>query len=609
MTFPVIVKQWKTSRIRKPVTGGRPYFQQGCACPNHNLQSHDFPPDRHSLKDPNLARLAGSNDRPLDGEVATLQAMIASYEADIRDLDAEESRLVQFINNMKDRILCAEQNVDALRQERQSISDAIIERKRILNPVRRLPAEILLRIFRLTTIFPIPWSLPETEEEEGWDIHPPKNMLWTIEGVCKQWNTVIFSFSELWSSINIIITDDNFGDTARGTAYSRLLGMQLDRSRNHLLSLCIWNDGNQSSFIKLPTAITTILFSFSTRVERLHLYLPAQIISDIPSLDLTLPSLNELCIFPTNIVAMEHYQGLDLFRCPNLRFMHVIDVVTPLFYFQLPWTQITTFTSDSALYSEHPSGPNPQTCLLVMQKLTQLEECHLRLELETPPEDWAGEVLPVVCPDLRVLALSSWGFEEHLPLKELVDELVTPSLTQFQVVCCRNYRQRESEETFTAIRDLLERSGPPRITTLHFDHGRALQEDLLQVLKTCPTLEDIRLTDIDDSAISDETLFQLTLRVDGTTPLLPRLHTLHISGAMSFNVQVFVDMVESRWTLSHAQSPPVRRLGEVNLCRFLDSEDSDEPDEDEVERITVLSALDVCRAQGMDVTLGTKVQE
>ncbi|KAK0448492.1 hypothetical protein EV421DRAFT_2032695 [Armillaria borealis] len=525
----------------------------GCACLNHNLQSHDFPPDRHSLKDPNLARLAGSNDRPLEGEVATLQAMIASYEADIRDLDAEESRLVQFINNMKDRISRAEKNVDALRQERQSISDAIIERKRILNPVRCLPAEILLRIFRLTTIFPIPWSLPETVEEEGWDIHPPKSMLWTIEGVCKQWNTVVFSFSELWSSINIIITDDNFGDTARGTAYSRLL--------------------------------------------------------DIPSLDLTLPSLNELCIFPTNIVAMEHYQGLDLFRCPNLRFMHVIDVVAPLLYFELPWTQITTFTSDSALYSEHPSGPNPQTCLLVMQKLTQLEECHLRLELETPPEDWAGEVLPVVCSDLRVLALSSWGFEEHLPLKELVDELVTPSLTQFQVVCCRNYRQRESEETFTAIRGLLERSGPPRITTLHFDHGCALQEDLLQVLKTCPTLEDIHLTDIDNGAISDETLLQLTLKVDGTTPLVPRLHTLHISGVMLFNVQIFVDMVESRWTLAHAQSPPVRRLGEVKLCRFLDSEDSDEPDEDEVERITVLSTLDVCREQGMDVTLGTKVQE
>ncbi len=581
----------------------------GCSCPNHNLPSYDFPPDRHTLNDPNLARLADSNDKPLDSEVATLQAMIASYEADIRDIDVEEARLAQFIADMKDLISRAEQNVDALRQERQSISDAIIERKRILNPVRRLPAEVLLRIFRLTTIFPIPRSHSEKEEKEGWDIHPPKHMLWTIEGVCKPWNMVVVSFPELWSSINIIITDDNFGDTARATAYGRLLGMQLDRSWNHLLSLSIWNDDDHSSYVKLPTAIAIILFSFSTRVQSLHLYLPAHIISDIPSLDLTLPSLNELCIFPTNLGAIELYHGLDLFRCPTLRSMHVVDVVAPLFHFQLPWTQITTFTSDSALYSEHPSGPNPQTCLLVMQKLTQLEECHLRLELGTPEGDWTGEPLPVVCSDLRVLALSSWGFDSHLPLKELLDELVTPALTQLQVVTCQNYYQRDGEETFTAIRGLLERSGPPRITTFHFDHGCVLKEDLLQVLNTCPTLEDIRLTDIDDGAISDETLLQLTLRVDGTTPLVPRLHTLHISGAMSFNVQVFVDMVDSRWTLAHAQSPPVRRLGEVNLCRFLDTENFDEPDEDEVERITVLSALDIYRAQGMDVTLGTKVQE
>ncbi|KAK0184176.1 hypothetical protein F5146DRAFT_1076260 [Armillaria mellea] len=544
----------------------------GCACPNHSLPSHDFPPDRHSLGDSNLARLAGSNDRPSDSEMATLQAMISSYAADIRNINVEESHLAQFIADMKACISRAEQNVDALRQERQSISDAITERKRILNPVRRLPAEVLLRIFRQTTTFPMPRFHSEDEEKEGWAIHPPKNILWTIEGVCKPWNMVVVSFPELWSSINIVITDDNFSDTARGIAYSRLLGTQLDRSRNQLLSLCIWNDDDHSSIIKLPTAIAIILFSFSTRLQSLHLYLPAQIISEIPSLHLTLPSLNELSIFPTNLGAIEHYQGLDLFRCPNLRSIHVVDMVAPLFHFELPWTQVTTFTSDSASYSEHPSGPNPRTCLLAMQKLTQLEECHLRLELETPDFEggWTGEPLPVVCSDLRVLALSSWGFVGHMPLKELVDEIVAPALTQLQIVCCQHYYQRDSEETFTAVRDLLERSGPPPITTLHFNHGCVLKEDLLQILKACPTLEDIRLTDIDDS--------------------------IRRYGGVQMDA-------------CSCPSPPVRCLHEINLCRFLDWENSDEPDEDEVDRITVLSALDVYRAQGLDVTLGTKVQE
>ena len=101
----------------------------------------------------------------------------------------------------------------------------------------------------------------------------------------------------------------------------------------------------------------------------------------------------------------------------------------------------------------------------------------------------------------------------------------------------------------------------------------------------------------------------LTLGVNETTPLLPHLHALRVSGTISFDIQIFVDMVESRWTLAHTQSPPVQRLDEVHLCRFLHTENFDEPDEDEVDRITVLSALDVYRAQGLDVMLGTKVQE
>ncbi len=116
--------------------------------------------------------------------------MIASYEADIHDIDVEESRLAQFIVDMKDCISRAEQTVDALRQERQSVSDAIIERKQILNPVRRLPAEILARIFRLTTTFPITAISFRRGKQKDGDTHPPKSMLRTIEGVCRQWNTV-----------------------------------------------------------------------------------------------------------------------------------------------------------------------------------------------------------------------------------------------------------------------------------------------------------------------------------------------------------------------------------------------------------------------------------
>ncbi|SJL15132.1 uncharacterized protein ARMOST_18617 [Armillaria ostoyae] len=577
----------------------------GCTCPNHNLPPHDFPPNRHTLT-PNLAGLTSSNDPPSETEEATLRERIVSCDMEIRKFDTDEAQLTDFIADMKSRISLAEQKVDALRQERQAIRDAITQTKRLLNPVRRLPAEILLRIFHLTTVFPIPHSYSIEGDDEGWNFYPTENMLWTIERVCKQWNKVAVSFPELWSFINVIVTNDNFGDDARGIAYTRRLGLQLDRSKNHLLSLSIWNDVHRSSFTKLPTAIATILFSFSTRVKCLHLYLPADMFASMPSYHFSLPSTIDLCLFPTDVGVIDDYHGLDLFRCPSLRSLRIVDVLCPLHSFHLPWAQIHSFTSESAFYQDEPSGPVPSSAIRLMRSLVNVEECHFhRFGSESFDDDMTGEALPVVCSNLRTLSLSSWGQDNHEPLAQFADMIKLPALMSLQTACCSNYYWRETPETFTAIRNLLERSGPPHITILHFDRGQVLGDDFLHILRTCPSLEDIRLTDVDEGAVSDQTLLQLTLSADGALCVVPRLHTLHLSGNMSFSMQIFVDMVESRWILSHVQSPPVRRLSEVNLCRFHRAED--EKDEDEVERITVLSALDVYKTQGLNVTLTATV--
>lgn len=89
----------------------------GCTCPNHDLPSHDFPPDRHTLNDPNLAHLTRSNDQPMESEIAILREMISTYEAEIHDINKEESRLEQFISDMKNRISLAQQKLDTATKE------------------------------------------------------------------------------------------------------------------------------------------------------------------------------------------------------------------------------------------------------------------------------------------------------------------------------------------------------------------------------------------------------------------------------------------------------------------------------------------------------------
>ncbi|KAG7442546.1 uncharacterized protein BT62DRAFT_374728 [Guyanagaster necrorhizus] len=318
----------------------------GCTCPNHNLPSRNFSPNRHTLDDPNLSRLMCSNDEPIESEVATLHAMTASYEAEIQDINAEESRLAQFISYMKNRISLAEQKAKALCQERQRISEAIIEKKRLFHPIRRLSAEILLRIFRSTIDFPI--SRTFSEENDQWEFHPSDSMLWSIEMVCRRWSVVSLSFPELWSFVNVVITDSNFGEDYHGIAYVRRLGMQLARSKLHRLSLSILNDYSHSSFNSLPPALVAILFAISGRVDCLHLYLPAIMFSKIPSLHLPMPSLTNLCLIAMDGEATDDYHDMDLFHCPLLRELHVVDIFNVSGSFALPWAQITTFTHDHA---------------------------------------------------------------------------------------------------------------------------------------------------------------------------------------------------------------------------------------------------------------------
>ncbi|PBK95150.1 hypothetical protein ARMGADRAFT_1077913 [Armillaria gallica] len=158
-----------------------------------------------------------------------------------------------------------------------------------------------------------------------------------------------------------------------------------------------------------------------------------------------------------------------------------------------------------------------------------------------------------------------------MPITKLADQLVLPALMQLEVQCSVGDAGRDPRQTFTAIRELLQQSKAP-ITVLYFEHGRILTADILHVLHNAPTLEDIRLTDIDEGAVADQVFFDLTLKPDKLA-LVPRLHTLHLSGALLLHMHTFRDMLKSCRTVADICSPPVRRLAEVKLCRFIRAAD------------------------------------
>ncbi|PBK95151.1 hypothetical protein ARMGADRAFT_1077914 [Armillaria gallica] len=218
-------------------------------------------------------RLTRSNGPPLDAEIDSAQAMIASYEAELQSIQSEEAHMKAFILDMERQASAVQKMVDAVPQERERISEATQQRKRLLSPMRRLSPEIVSQAMK--------------------------------GGI-------------------------NFGDSAH--AYMRRLGRQLSHSggSSALLSLAASHDDSQSSSsdsTQIPPTLMALLFPLAGRIQELHLTLPSRMFEGIPSLQLSLPSLKTLGLTLTDGEAIDDHQSLQLFSStPNLRTLDIVDV-------------------------------------------------------------------------------------------------------------------------------------------------------------------------------------------------------------------------------------------------------------------------------------------
>ncbi|KAK0230602.1 hypothetical protein IW262DRAFT_1291684 [Armillaria fumosa] len=501
----------------------------GCACPNHSVTVFAHDP----LPSPAFTRITNSNDPPLPAESATIRGLIAEQTSRVSALQTQVAHLEAYRQDLLAQVSTVADKIAALERERERVAQAIQEQKRLLSPVRRLPPEVLALIFLETIVFPIKRT-PSASESEWWDIELAESPMWAIEQVCRQWRRVSVSFPELWSYINITITDDNFKED--GYAYVRCLTHQFSRSRLCPLSLSITDISNQSSFDRLPPPLVTLLLSVASRVRELHLLLSAAIFSTVPAVRLALPSLTKLCLLSTDAEEISRYNNLNLFdAAPILHAVEAMNIRDPVASFALPWHQITRYKSDHLL--DDWADPGPDTCihLLSIMSQPQLVECDLRCEVNCADGVFSGKLFPVVCTRLRALSLSSWAYSTTgvRALHQILDRLMLPVLESLRVVCQEGHPELEGEQTFSALRRLVERSRAP-LEVLYFEHGEVREEDIGAVLRATPVLRDLRLVDVD--------LGVLPLGED----VVPDLRVLHLSTSVSLDKQVWVDLVSAR---------------------------------------------------------------
>ncbi|KAK0486495.1 hypothetical protein IW261DRAFT_1455803 [Armillaria novae-zelandiae] len=568
----------------------------GCTCPDHDVPLYTSTFSDDMLENSGLVRLARSNEEPLPAEAAALNGMIAEYSERISALDSRAVDLRELRTTFLRQISSIDEELNHILGEREKLSVAIDTRRKFLSPVRRLPPELLCRIFHETVEKTIPRSLSK-RERGWWDFRDVTSPLWTIELVCRRWKEAVVSFPELWSYLNIVVTDDNFMGTYR---YTRLLSRQFARSKQHLLTVSIHHDTEGCSSQELPGPLIALLFSASERIQRLTLAMSFDAFSSLQPLRLFFPSLEHLRLLCTDSLGADELGGIVLFEgVPKLWSVDVMDIPHLSWSFTLPWNQITHFTSDHAYL--HDAEAYTLQILDQLRSMPNVEECRLRCEAWDDGRI-TEEQPQVICRKLRSLNLSSRLIHQR-PLFQILNQLTTPVMSSLSFDGSSYNKELDVENTFTAIRNLIGRSHNP-LKTLRFFHGLVLTEDILSILCSTSTLETIWLIHVPLEAFTRSFFDKLTIKPtvppSDATIILPRLRLFHLSGIMSkdFDAEGFVGMIASR---CQQINPSVARLDYVLLRRFVPPEDPDE------NTIHILSRLDKLQSTGVAIGISERI--
>ncbi|KAK0240945.1 hypothetical protein EDD85DRAFT_934084 [Armillaria nabsnona] len=546
----------------------------GCPCPNHHLPSYTFAVEPSLSDDPEWMHLTRSNNVPSQYEEMVLSTMISAYDEQIQGIELEKFNLEAISLALKAQIVVVSQKIEALREEHVRVTEAARERRDLISPVRRLPPEVFNHIFLNTVDFPVPRTpiihnaVKDREARvisRNWKFNTTESSLWSITGVSTKWRSVCLSSPRLWSYVNVFITDSNVADYS----YIRQLGLQLDRSAKYPLSMSICHIAEESSAENLPPQLVAILFSFSTCIRELHLFLPWTMFCQMAPLHLSLPSLENLIILCTDGTYPVESLNLRLLSfAPKLQSLEVVDLVDPRKRFKLPWRQLKMYRSDHTYQPVYPFrhiGLRAHHHLNILRKLQQVEVCVLRFGDSSEEDQFGNKVYPLICPQLHTLDISSWNIdytEQDSVFQQVADRLVLPGLSVLKVACSQrgNY---ETPDVFSSICHLLQRSQSP-ITVLHFDHGRIFTKDLLQLFQSAPTLEDLRLTRLGTGVFTQKVMDKLTLDHASSEDLvLPHLRTLYMPSE-AVKIADLVHMVRSRRIGDY--SGRFNRLQTLRLC-------------------------------------------
>lgn len=485
--------------------------------------------------------------------------------ANIDALDMTKTAVNQSLDSLwvlrlyyQEQLATISSQFEILENQRASIEDAIQKHRQVLSPVRRLPIEILAKIFHHCVEYPA-HAKPDALDGGKYTFDTASDStLWVIERVCRQWRAAVIGDNTLWSFINIFITDKNFDEEDGGGRYLSKLARQVSRAQRSSLSVCICRVAERTV---LPPEVSIFLLPISHRIHEMFLYLPPSMITGLSRLRYHLASLVLLDISNAIVHSDPEDEIIDVRtvkvfdQCPFLTTLRYNDIEFPDSQFAIPWDGLQRFSCLVGVQKAY-TGPKPHQLRSVLSRSSNLEEAFVLTELPNPSRTL---VKPVVCANLTQLVILHVHANNSLALLEMFAQLSVPSLRTLEVHHA-DPRAVLNAKVFTAMVSTLEQSQSP-LAALHYPRGDVLPEDIIRLLRTTPTLESLTIRAIErapgfTNAILEELAFKFSesgtskAGSSGVKPIVaPRLHTLRLGGCLKFEGDVFADMVHSRWAL------------------------------------------------------------
>ncbi|KAF9258742.1 hypothetical protein L218DRAFT_964230 [Marasmius fiardii PR-910] len=329
-----------------------------------------------------------------------------------------------------------------LRKSRQELITRLkaLKAASALNPVYRLPVEILLTIFGICVDEDIK---PDREMASGsqFDGFPPLSLNttkapWVLGQVCRRWKDVALSTPDLWK-----VVDVNWNGT-RGlkgrshTFMANLLSLRLQRAKNQPLSVSL-------NCFSCRRRIPPLLFSKCSHWVNLTVYIPFELHFGFKSYCGMLHNLSTLHLH----LEMRLHNDLlfGVHNAPNLRTLTLsgnYDFFLSL-QTQIPWNQITHFTTKDLQFYDYIDPPPTAFYLDILPLLANVQECSLEIPHHPHWGQWR--------PGLTLAHLRNLTFTKPLRPVALSDHLILPALRRLCFDNVRTYGVRDTIIRFSAM--------------------------------------------------------------------------------------------------------------------------------------------------------------